>query len=202
MSVLQKKKGFSLIELLVAISIIAILAVVIYTQLSGAGAKSRDAVRKDDIQKIGYAIELWYQEYGRDPNCSDGIQIEEGGTQYPHNNSSCPEGAVFLNHIESVLGELPHDPLGPDNNDYFYYYDSWHNCHEDTAETNNLGMTAVYAVNLEVEDTNIFEYCATQSGNHGGYKYTDGLRGAGDPVGSEGSINPSIPYVFVLKRGI
>ena len=52
------KKGFTLIELMVAISIVAILAVIGYTLLTTAQANARDTKRKQDIDAISSALEI------------------------------------------------------------------------------------------------------------------------------------------------
>lgn len=53
----KKNKGFSLIELMVVISIIAILAVIGITIFSGAQKGARDAQRRSDVKNIIDALE-------------------------------------------------------------------------------------------------------------------------------------------------
>lgn len=60
-------KSFTLIEILVVATIIALLAsggAVVYTQLNRA---SRDAKRKADLEQIRLALELFRDEMGRYP---------------------------------------------------------------------------------------------------------------------------------------
>jgi len=61
------KKGFSLVELLVVITIIAILSVVAYTAVGGQTIKARDSKRKQDLNTIQSAMELFFVENGTYP---------------------------------------------------------------------------------------------------------------------------------------
>ncbi len=54
---IKNPQGFTLIELMVVIAIIAILSVIGITIFSGAQKNSRDAKRKGDIEAISSAIE-------------------------------------------------------------------------------------------------------------------------------------------------
>lgn len=53
----MKKRGFTLVELLVVVAIISILAGLMMASLSSSRAKSRDGVRKSDINQIRTAVE-------------------------------------------------------------------------------------------------------------------------------------------------
>jgi prepilin-type N-terminal cleavage/methylation domain-containing protein len=62
------KKGFSLVELLVVITIIAILSVVAYSAVGGNTIKARDSKRHQDLGIIQQALELYYAEKGVYPS--------------------------------------------------------------------------------------------------------------------------------------
>ncbi len=63
------QKGFTLIELIVAIGILAILATFIMATLNPYEqfAKSQDARRKSDLSQVQKALEAYYQDNGRYP---------------------------------------------------------------------------------------------------------------------------------------
>lgn len=65
-------KAFTLVELLVVISIIGILASIGLVSFRTAQARSRDAQRKSDLKEIGSALELYYSDYGQYPNGTNG----------------------------------------------------------------------------------------------------------------------------------
>lgn len=89
----NKELGFTLFELLVSISIIAILTAVAVVSFGGMNKKTRDARRISDVEKIRVALE-------------SAKQI--GGT-YP---------ASVANLVSS--GFLDKTPVGPKNDAYVY----------------------------------------------------------------------------------
>jgi prepilin-type N-terminal cleavage/methylation domain-containing protein len=60
--------GFTLVELMIAVGIIALLASLVFSNLGGSKARSRDSVRLTDIKNIGLASENYFAEHGRFPS--------------------------------------------------------------------------------------------------------------------------------------
>lgn len=56
---MRRKGGFTLIELMVVVAIIAVLATMVLTQLAGAQTRARNSQAKSDISEMGKAIEYW-----------------------------------------------------------------------------------------------------------------------------------------------
>lgn len=69
------KSGFSLVELLVVITIIAILSVAAYSAVGGNTIKARDAKSKQDISTIQQALELYFAEKSIYPPTLTGTDI-------------------------------------------------------------------------------------------------------------------------------
>ncbi len=63
----RARSGFSLIELLVVMSIIILLTSLVSISLSNARAISRDAKRVTDIRQVQLALELYYDSVGSYP---------------------------------------------------------------------------------------------------------------------------------------
>jgi prepilin-type N-terminal cleavage/methylation domain-containing protein len=57
----KNRAGFSLIELLVVISIIGVLSTIVFASLGGARKRARDSRRIADISQLKLALELYYQ---------------------------------------------------------------------------------------------------------------------------------------------
>jgi general secretion pathway protein G len=64
---IKNSKGFTLFELLVSISIIAILTAVAVVSFGGMNKKTRDARRISDVEKIRVALESYKQVNGMYP---------------------------------------------------------------------------------------------------------------------------------------
>ena len=88
---MEKKKGFSLVELLVSISIIALLMAFLVPNLLGARERSRDAKKKEELSQLKNALRMYYNDYQRYPDvCGENQGIagcKVGGA------SCCPCGA-------------------------------------------------------------------------------------------------------------
>lgn len=63
----KKSFGFSLIELLVVIGIIAVLMTVVMASISRSKAKTRDTVRAEDLKTLHQTVEAFIVENGKLP---------------------------------------------------------------------------------------------------------------------------------------
>lgn len=62
------KKGFTLLEILIVISIIGLLLMLIVPQVTGVRSEGRDTVRKSHLNDIATAVEVFRSQEGRLPD--------------------------------------------------------------------------------------------------------------------------------------
>lgn len=97
------KRGFTLIELMVVVAIIALLASVILAGMSNARASARDKQRITSLLQVVNAIELYKSD-------NENIAPPHGGSQYGCNHQNCL--AVLTNElVDDYIAELPFDPV-------------------------------------------------------------------------------------------
>ena len=114
------KKGFTLIELVVVMAIIAILAAAGLSSYTSTQKKGRDARRKSDLTQVSRALEFYYNDHGVFPDTSSGKIVACGGTC----DAACIWGVDAMcsptNPLTIYMQTLPKDP----SSNYQYYYDS------------------------------------------------------------------------------
>jgi prepilin-type N-terminal cleavage/methylation domain-containing protein len=70
-SLKQRQKGFTIVELLIVIVVIGILAALVITTYSGIQAKARNAKRQTDVQSLQTQIEAFFSQNGFYPSLTD-----------------------------------------------------------------------------------------------------------------------------------
>lgn len=115
MKKIYHKSGFTLVELLVVISIISVLVALSVFGLQGARKASRDAKRKSDIEQIRSGIEIYKSDCDKYPEAIGDSLLGNGST------SSCLVSNVYIK-------TKPVDPLSPTN--VYSYYNPTPNTYE------------------------------------------------------------------------
>ncbi|MFZ1721174.1 MAG: prepilin-type N-terminal cleavage/methylation domain-containing protein [Microgenomates group bacterium] len=88
----NNNKGFSLIELLVVISIIGVLAALLLANLVGVRGRASDTSLKNDMRQLKTALSIYYNDH----------QV------YPSNGSVFPVGSAFTGTGSTVyIREVP-----------------------------------------------------------------------------------------------
>jgi len=144
----KNNSGFTLVELIIVMSIIAILAALVITYFRDQIFKGNDAKRKADISRIKIAVE----EYEKDHNCYPPPQLvicTNGGTGlkpyldkipcdpitnasyiYDYQNSVCPSWYRIYAKLDNAADPNITPGIGPNN--AFNYSDSSPNAPEIT----------------------------------------------------------------------
>ena len=65
---INKKNGFTLVELLIVIAIIGIVTMIASSSFASAQKKSRDASRKASLKSLSDALNMYYADFGLFPS--------------------------------------------------------------------------------------------------------------------------------------
>lgn len=126
------KRGFTLIELMIAMTILAVVSAIGYTSYSNAQIAARDFRRKDDLRKIQVALELYQQKNGRYPCSDDSIAtwLTSSANGFWITDALVCSGSASARLDSTYINQMPQDPSGytgnpaTTNNVFGYVYRS------------------------------------------------------------------------------
>jgi len=121
-----RSKGFTLVELLVAISIIGLMSSITLVSLNSARAQSRDAKRITEIDQLQTALELYFDQNGTYPPINNASTSKQ-----PNGCGQSGSWCDLETELSSFMNPIPRDPLGLQN-DYRIFYDSDSNTNYDS----------------------------------------------------------------------
>lgn len=120
--------GFTLLELLVVISIIGVLSSVALASLASARENARDAVRVSTVREVRNAMELHFSEFGVYPTSYDETNNAESNYNaagvLPNDFDGILAATVRNTNLGTYYPAEPRDPLGLPATDYGYATDS------------------------------------------------------------------------------
>jgi prepilin-type N-terminal cleavage/methylation domain-containing protein len=129
-----KKKGFTMIEMMVAFLLISILIAFVFVQMNGATNTGKDAQRKADINLLAGAVASYSADhYGSKPISVTACTIGGGTNQ-------C--STSITQSLQTYLTTLPTDPT---SGVYYIYQSDGSSCTIST--TLSSGSTYVYSCN-------------------------------------------------------
>lgn len=122
LSRLKSQKGFTLLELLIVISIIGILATLVVVNLGGARGSARDAQRMSDLKTIQTALESYFNDYGCYPAPGGSTDCLTGGN-WDTSAAARSNDASSWSSLEAALSRyLPQLPVDPSDPNMHYTY--------------------------------------------------------------------------------
>lgn len=124
MSAPKKSHGFTLVEVLVVVAIVAVFASVVMFNVQSAQMKARDTERISDLEQLQLAFRLY----------------KDSADEYP---DGALDQADIQTTLDGYLSGTIGDPLNTDDFTYVYEYDS--NVCSDS--------TILYAKNMEREES-------------------------------------------------
>ena len=108
----RRMGGFTLIELMIVITIIGLLAYMVAPRLMGVLGKAKPKIAAADLANLGTALELFYLDVGRYPTSEEGLRV-----LYEKPDTAAQWGGPYLKKA------VPKDPWG---RDYQYKYPGDH----------------------------------------------------------------------------
>lgn len=103
---MHRKKGFTLVELLIVIAILSILSTLGVTNFQTARIKARDLNRKSDLASIAKSLEAYVNDHRSYPTSDTSFRIK-----CKTDGSICDWGAEFSDTTGTVyIIKLPSDP--------------------------------------------------------------------------------------------
>ena len=109
---MAKRNGFTLIEILVAATIVVVLSVVGVVSYTSINKRSRDAKRKSDLEQVRSALEMYRADNGAYPGTSEGFAVL---TSFDSGDGTGPL-------VSTYLPSIPMDPKSTTTVPISYYY--------------------------------------------------------------------------------
>jgi prepilin-type N-terminal cleavage/methylation domain-containing protein len=186
----ERREGFTLVELLVVVSIITILSSVGLVVFNGTAARARDTKRKEDLKNIAYSLFIYYQSNNRFPCTSTSFETSSQEIKpnfWLKDQEVDGPGPCGIKVFGSAhLSVMPYDPLkdegNPLNKQKGYSYSSG------LLGTNCPGVGQYFILATQLEDKDDSEVNSKQS-------YRDCSGG----VISDPSLNPNL-YVVTSQN--
>jgi prepilin-type N-terminal cleavage/methylation domain-containing protein len=150
----KSKLGFTLLELLVVISIIGLLASVVSVSLNSSRANARDVRRIADIRQMQLALELYFDSNNNYPGEAGWCDSSKGVTATNCSgfvSNSWPSGGIIAVEQQGFMSKLPIDPIN--SADYYYGYEPV--CGQTQyGFTCAIGSCCAYRLGAVLEDSN------------------------------------------------
>ncbi len=107
----RKRKGFTLIEMLIVIVVIAILALIVIPRLLGAGRKAKEATLRGDLHQLRNAIQQFEADCGDYPFAASQLMTQPGDGTVGGTNIALDVNGWQGPYLRTPDNDLPADPF-------------------------------------------------------------------------------------------
>ena len=97
------KYGFTLVEVLIVVTILSILAVLVVPRFNNAVSETQDAACEANVHQINNQIMYYHTREGAWPD--DLTDVTENKSYFPHNVPQCPYGVEYIYNTDAHLVE-------------------------------------------------------------------------------------------------
>lgn len=176
MSGSRAKTGFTIIELLIVILVLAILAAIIFVAYSGVQAKARDSVRISGIVTIQRALMAYKAQNGSYPLSTS----SQSGAWDASSDTS--NGHVFLQNLKAsnLISTIPLDPVNVS-------YDSMNNTGIHYNYYTYTDMSYLASIGCATNRGNMIVLLATKTESQSPWPTSPGFSCTGRNFNNEGS---------------
>lgn len=141
-------RGFTIVELLIVIVVIAILAAISVVAYNGIQARARDTTRLQDIENIRKGLELYKAEKGYYPTALNSGMPSDSTHPGASWEGSYAGSATWLDRLLPYMSKVPKDPTNDDTHFYYYfYYVNNAICGSSTSSCYVLGVSSLDTMN-------------------------------------------------------
>ena len=107
----RDNRGFTLIEMLIVIVVIAILALIVIPRLLGAGRKAKESALRGDLQQLRNSIQQFEADCGDFPAALAGLMTAPAAGSNGGNGIALDTGAWKGPYMRTPDNNLPKDPF-------------------------------------------------------------------------------------------
>jgi len=112
--------GFTVIELMLVVAIIAVLSAIIIPQAAGTGQKTKEAVLRGQLDQMRKAIEQFRSDCGHYPALL--VQLQTQPPERQVGGTGAPLDVAYWGgpYLTTPDGGLPEDPFTGDSDSWIY----------------------------------------------------------------------------------
>ena len=127
---IQRRSGFTIVELLIVIVVIAILAAISIVAYNGIQGRARDSSKMQRVNDIAKALEMYRIDNGDYPHIQDGNGDESTCGSQTENWGHCDRNKILADSLAAYIKIDPTSLSGATQSNFGFYYtsqpgDSW-----------------------------------------------------------------------------